>query len=409
MKQVPAWLEMEIRWAALGERPNPLDCNTSAYLALLSEWNTRKAEAISIEGELEPIQAVKLHMVRGDYGKVGELLKTMAQQSSEPETELLFEQARLMAFEGRWQAGLDVCNQIVKSCAVGITKLSTYQVRSTCLYELKQLEASLRDIETVDSLGALYPEAFALFYARMLKVKILHIQGKELEARALLDKYWQISFSENKMDLDRLLTLLRIEFAIRMHRDSESAIQFAVAAYHVADIIGDKLYTAFSILDLSILLPNDDFLRGQIREYAFRFARIQSLVSDIYQSRSATTSGGELLKLKGNSFGSARIDLTNRPASLVLCRSKKVIQLFPFIIRDVSKYNQSLRATKLISDFGEIARQDLFTRITTQSKFVKHLHDDYISKIISRIRSLLKIETIAKNGLVRLKNVLVLK
>ena len=273
-----SWLKSEIEWCALDKKPDGHDADAEVYRARSLEKDFRRAEALTIRDKIsvDLVQLAKVLISRGDLGKAWAALDEAGKNITEDNLdfwEIAFERSRVLFAMGQWEKSKILTSKIIASCPTGITVMGAYQTQSLANTELGNFRMALSDVEKVISLGALYPKAFSLFYAQVQKVRLLYLDSDLVTSERLRIRLWNQCLKSDKIDLDDLLTLTRLELFSKSKIPIHRLLNLLRVQWTCADLMGDNLYRSLTEAYGFIL-----GLTSSLSQEARQFERVKSLL-----------------------------------------------------------------------------------------------------------------------------------
>jgi tetratricopeptide (TPR) repeat protein len=397
------WHQIEMQDCALGQvsadtlgTPENL-----VYRALLHEANAKKAEAFCLLTVKNPFIQAKSFLSRGRLSDAKEILNNMSESQQDPE--VLLEKTRLAFYNGQWDEGLKTANRALMLSPTAVTQMTLFQLQSVCFYEMGMFSQAMKAIEKIESIGTLFPNSRTLYYAQALKVRILFLQNDVRNAQLALLDLWRET-SSGSFNRDGLLTLLRTEFdRSRIEKAPNKLI--ALAALKAAEDIGDRLYIAFSKLDLWALGVNRLYVDPLLKEYREEFARIDGLLKSIETKDPSSTTARILLESIVEAEDTTAV---SDPEYIIHLGAGVAIQLNDLSVRKFKIDAKHFDILRFIGN-AEKTKEELFHTMYGGQKYIPRLHENILDTQLSRIRKETGVILKSRQGLVFLENCLVLK
>ena len=406
------WLLVSQRRNISGELPdaNAHDPNSQAYLAHFRDWDARKAEAVIVQKPVDPLLYLRALIFRGSLEEARTLHASLQKESLTQTTmvELLLEEARISAFDGEWASSLRLINTAMLMEPSPVTRLTLFQMRSLAYFELGDFRNSLRDLDTLDSLGTTFSNALTVTYGKILRARIMARSISEDRCEHLLRELWTTIKMRPGFSIDTLLTILRAEIDIRRFFGKQHS-DLAFASWLVADSIGDKLYEALGRLDYycSLSVENRGVVKNEVTQDALSFRRVNALfyqMSDISTVTSTTAQGlNEFWRLQHSSNDEVSLQFSNYTAIFF---RECIFTLHPFKAIKLSKYKQICLALRCLKT--RPSRAEFFKVVWGSQKYAPHLHDGLIAALCYRIKKISGVTVKNENSEMKLLDTLVL-
>jgi hypothetical protein len=379
----------------------------------VKNWDTRKALALGTIHQVEaPISYVRSLLQRGNFDRARSFLEELGKTEHEPVAiaQILFERTRLAFFESHWSSVIQICGEALSHGAPPATQLALFQLRANAHFELSDFLRASEDVREVEQLGELFPHAVSLLYAKTLKMRILardrgpEIAGQSLE-RLILDR-----ISEGRMDLDLLLTCLRVEIDLkRLSRKSFAAE--SVACFQIADAIGDRLYSALAELDFySGYVKSGRELDEILPNSAKQFQRVKRMADEVQGIHSPSVSAKTITTSLGLSIDNSKsleklkkqLQEDQFKRSILLWKRNSsapelVINLGAGSVFNFSDSNQVFESLKAVSA-EPLSKTLFFAALWGRQKFAPRLHDTLISGLLHRIKKETQIVVRVRGG-----------
>jgi len=367
----------------------------------VKNWDTRKALALGTIHQFEaPISYVRSLLQRGNFDRARSALEELSKAEQEPVAiaPILFERTRLAFFESKWTEVIKTCSEALVNGAAPVTQLALFQLRANAHFELSDFLSASEDIREAEQLGELFPHAVSLLYVRTLKIRVLgrdrgpEVAGQSLE-QLILDR-----ISEGRMDLDLLLTCLRVEIDLKRLSGKPFAAE-SVACFQIADAIGDRLYSALAELDFySGFVKSGSELNEVLSNSAKQFQRVKRMADEVQGLHSPSVSAKTISASLGLSSNESKIleklkrqlqeDQFKRSVLLWKRNSSApelIIDLVAGSVFNFSDNNQVFQSLKAVSA-EPLSKAQFFAALWGKQKFAPRLHDTLISGLLHRIK-----------------------
>jgi hypothetical protein len=265
----------------------------------------RRSDAIALIKRVHPVLRVRSLIKRGGPRSAFEL------------TKIQLEEARMANAHADWSQAVDLATSALANRPSAITTATLHQIRALALFEQGRFSESLADLESAESLYEVFPKSSAGFYARILKAKVLARTRNLSVGRSLLNTLWK----QGDLNGDLLLALLRAEIDLR-RLERKPLLDLCVYSYHVAQHLGDLLYTNLALVDIyySALWEDRAPLKASIEQGKAAYVRIQKLCDEI-QSEYPFSTTAQTIKYSENTAPEeflSRVDLQSAPHALLL-------------------------------------------------------------------------------------------
>lgn len=402
-------LAFETAFGASKDRVFARSLEENIFIARHSDCDGKKAEALALANpKVDSLEKMKSLLFRGSIAEAETFAKTMQATTTDEFCELTLEFARLHAFKGEWLKSKDLCDSILfQYHPAAITHMTALSVRAVAHFELGNYRQAHLDLQKVDSLGKVFPNAITLIYARVLECKILARTQSAQSAKVRLLELWADLIKSNRLNLDVVSALIRTEIDLR-RLSGETYKELAIACYLVANQMGEDLYADLAILDIFYASrePNME-LKSAFQASCRRQPRLMKLHEEIDTGASASTTARAIRSQIDSCMNS---DIEPNPfeqlASIVFLNHKISINLSPFKIYDLTKKEQILLALKALKN-APLSKPELFSSLWGSQKYAPYLHDDLIRALVKRLRKLAGLHVDLTRGKIFLAKTLV--
>jgi len=420
-KSILDLLNIELKHSATGTL-SPIGATTAienSYRAISVKRSALDSEFKALSIPYLPLQTVRAQLMRGKLAEAETHIKDISRQfesDSVLKTEFLLEQSRLFYQQSKWIESLRAVNEALLLAPTPVTSLSLLQVRSACWFELGEFKKALSDVELILSQRSYYPFAVAVFYAQTLLIKLLARTGEAQSSSEKLSALWNSLLSESKINLDQLLTLLRLELDLKRLK-LETTSQEALACLRVSQIIGDRLYEGLAILDLNVcgVKEVETQFKPKLDSSIHEFSRVKNLWAEVMSNSTegSSISGIEIqsylkqekINISLNQSDCSSLDSIN---SLVLTKFNYVIHLDSLDCIDFRRHPQAQKFLKAFCNGSSFSKEEMFKTVWDIGRFVPHLHEEALRSLVRRVRRDLKIQVLSEADNLVLKNSLVI-
>lgn len=382
------------------------------------KWDTRRALAVSsLHKEEAPISFIRSLIQRGNLeaAKVAALeLRGKIQEGDTHTLPLLaFEEVRIAIFESRWEEVTQKVSEALKLAVPPVTQLALFQMRASAYLELGNFAQASIDLEEAEQLSTLFPFATSVLYVRTLKVRVLaRIRGVP-QAQDLLNSIIKERIDSGKLDLDLLLTYLRVQ--IDLNRLSQRPFwKESIACFMLADAIGDKLYSALAEVDYisSQTSSLEEFLK-KTESLGKSFLKISKIQEELSGKSAQSTSCLIILEsLRENLGTDGKSSLSQllsegsfNQALLLLNDLGIVADLEKRQILAVPPQGQTSKALEAVSEKA-LSKKEFFAAIWGRQAYSPRLHDTLISSLIHRLKKDCGVIAHVEDGCIRVQKTL---
>jgi hypothetical protein len=401
------WTAVEAKRCREGVLPDAqAGANEELYVAHLKEFNARKAEAVVLERAADPLLAARALAFRGKLEQSRGILESLSAGTSLRDgtrMEVLLEQSRLAAFEGRWADSLASADLAIALRPAPVTLLTLLQVRALASFETGAFAPALEDLASVESLAEAFPASISVFYAQVLRIRIEYRNRGPQAAFEVLRTAWLRLASDPEASLDRVQALARVEVELRRLAGLDHS-RWAYASYAFASHMGEDLYAGLAAVDCAYSLPASDrepWLRI-LPELEKRFRRIQAILAELRGERAPTSQTLACFVEQAPRFEdrpSAGVPSPTAPLdpTWVFLEYGLTVSLQPFSIHLVETRQQIHRALAACAA-GPVSREGFFHATWGNTRYRPDLHDNLISVLLMRIRKTLGLPLRGRSG-----------
>ena len=376
-------------------------------------WDLRRGMALcTLAPERVPLSHVRAQIQRGNLADANARLRLLIEERADEivsRAQLLFEEARIRSFEGDWPGAIQAVDRALELSPAPVTTLALRQIRANAQFEQGRFSAAEADLRMVDDLSELYPYATSVFYAQTLKIRIAARKvGPGAAARSLRDLL-ERHRRRVPLNLDILLTYCRVMLDIERLRGGET-VDWATACYLIADALGDRLYAALALFDLSVSIhPPATRLADRYAEASVEFVRIRRMRDEfsggpgnLSETVRTILDAGRRRAMKTTGTDTHPAPLTDAHWERVLAPDafRKTLLVLPGegALADLSgprchslrPESIFLRAIMSVRDSSP-TKAAFFQRVWKIRSYVPDLHDSVISTLLHRLRTELNI------------------
>ncbi len=321
--------------------------------------------------------------IRGEFQAAKKILQKSNQINDKAtRAEFLLAQAMVVGHEGQWADVVSVCENGLHLEPVLITRLSLLQCRAMALFELGHYDSALKDCEAILSQEMIYPSAVPVRYAKVLKVRALLGLNRVQDAGVAMNERWLQLESESFLNLDELLTLLRLE--IDFNRSKSLPIRdLAMSCIEVCDYLGDPLYRALAEVDLYTTFKRaPQWLTDSLNKSGERFVKVQSFLQEYECGEASTASSRQILRTIKESDN---LPATKRRPQFIFKASRGVVfNLANRTTHYLPKTTDWERFSKLVKG-KTLSKEDFFREFWDQKYFYQK-HDGVIRAFLFRLK-----------------------
>jgi len=265
----------------------------------------RRSDAIALIKRVHPVLRVRSFIKRGGSRSALEL------------NEIQLDEALMANAQADWSRAAELATRALANKSSAVSTRTLYQIRALALFEQGRFSESLADLESAESLCEILPKSSAGFYAKVLKAKVLARTRDLSLGRSFLNTLWK----QEDLNSDLLLALLRAEIDLR-RLERKPLLDLCVYSYHVAQHLGDLLYTNLALVDIyySALWEDRAPLKASIEQGKAAYVRIQKLCDEI-QSEYPFSTTAQTIKYSENTASEeylSRVDLQSVPQALLI-------------------------------------------------------------------------------------------
>jgi len=396
------WTQFEQVHGALGVFPSHSNGKGNAkgadfFLARYKNWNAKQAEELTRTLHLDPLLKLRALISLGKLAEADELLNQLNTSTPDKASEVLIERARLCAFSGDWEGAVVWIEKALQGPLFPLSRLTCHQIRALALFELGQFGAASLDLDWVDSIRTVFPKALPVLYSKILRIKIVARDRSPQVARAQLDALWLDMKEAGEINMDSVLSLLRLEIDLR-REEGRAHGDIAIASYLLSKTMGDELYSALGLFDASFSeLKLSGSLREEMANHVARYVRLQKLESEITQQSAKSTpstTARNIIRFDQLNFGSKKTDLSevSEIGTIVLLSRELAVDFKNRSIQDLSSTPQLLRALQAflenapLQSSSQMDRKKFFSELWKRSAYRPTLHDNPINLLLHRLR-----------------------
>lgn len=376
--------------------------------AQVKGWDTRRALALSAVHQSEaPLSYVRSLLQRGNLESARTALESLIEDeknNSLERSQILFEKARLAFFESDWAGVIDSVGQSLSAGAPPVTQLALFQLRANAYFEMGQFQKASSDVEEAEQLGTLFPHAVSLLYVRTLKARIFGRDRGVRPALVFLEQLLRERMDQNKVDLDLLLTFLRVQIDLKRLALLPSVPE-SIACFMISDAIGDKLYCGLAELDYYVnFSASSRELRSLSASLKGRFLRVDHLLNEIDAIGSTSSVTGLSIHGALGKLDAGPMENAHGPQEDSFKQTVLILKKFG-IVSDLEKSkvhcyapdHQILQALLAISE-GPLSKKEFFARLWGRQLYSPRLHDGLISSLVHRIKKETSIRIHVRDG-----------
>ncbi len=321
--------------------------------------------------------------IRGEFQAAKKILQKSKQINDKAtRAEFLLAQAMVVGHEGQWADVVSVCEMGLRLEPVLITRLSLLQCRAMALFEMGHYDSALKDCEAILSQEMIYPSGVPVRYAKVLKVRVLLGLNRVQDAEVAMNERWLQLESEAFLNLDELLTLLRLE--IDFHRSKGLPIRdLALSCIQVCDDLGDPLYRALAEVDLYATFQRPpQWLTDSLKNSRERFVKVEGFLKEYQRGEASTSSSRQVLKTVKESDDFP--ERTRRPQFIFKASRGVVFNLPNRTTHYLPKTTDWERFSELVKG-KTLTKEDFFSEFWDQKYFYQK-HDGVIRAFLFRLK-----------------------